>query len=347
MPLSEGINSSLKRGFMDQRTSNLKEHQHPAWTATLKRCVVEAFPPALRTGVWLLSITIPVSFVVLILKTTGALNLMARVFEPLFALLGLPGESAVVFATACLLNIYSCIAVIETLGMTGRTVTILALMCLISHNLPVESTVQKKTGSSLLKMIAIRLAASFAGGMALNLLLPADPLSIAPSMADMALADTTFLTDLQVWGIGMASLCLKIMVLVTLLMILQRILEAFGITGRLSRLLKYPLMALGVPRQAAFLWVVANTLGLAYGAGVILDHVGRGHLTPTQADLLNIHIAISHSLLEDTLLFVAIGVSAWWIVIPRVILAGIAVWLKRLIDSIHRKSIRSSAADKT
>ncbi len=326
---------------MEKQASNRDGNRYPAWPATLKRCVVEALPPALRTGLWLLSITIPVSFVVLILKATGALYLMARVFEPLFALLGLPGESAVVFATACLLNIYSCIAVIETLGMTGRTVTILALMCLISHNLPVESTVQKKTGSSLLKMIAIRLSASFAGGMALNLLLPADILTTAPLIAGKSLADQTFLAELQVWGIGMASLCVKIMVLVTLLMILQRILEAFGITGRLSRLLKYPLMVLGVPRQAAFLWVVANTLGLAYGAGVIFDHVGRGHLTPSQADLLNCHIAISHSLLEDTLLFVAIGVSAWWIIIPRVILAGIVVWLKRLIDSIRNRLIRS------
>ena len=323
---------------MKAPNSNLNDKENrSAWPATLKRCVVEAIPPALRTGRWLLSITIPVSFAVLILKTTGALNLMAKVFEPLFSLLGLPGESAIVFATACLLNIYSCIAVIETLGMTGRAVTILALMCLISHNLPVESTVQKKTGSSLLKMVGIRLAASFAGGMALNLLLPADPISAAPVIANKVLASPTFLVELQAWGISMALLCAKIVVLVTLLMILQRILEAFGITGRLSRLLKYPLMVLGVPRQAAFLWVVANTLGLAYGAGVILDHVGRGHLTPHQADLLNRHIAISHSLLEDTLLFVAIGVSAWWIVIPRVVLAGIVVWLKRLIDLIRNR----------
>ena len=318
--------------------------RRPQWPETLKRCVVEAIPPALRTGRWLLAITIPVSFAVLILKTTGVLNLMAVVFAPLFALMGLPGESAIVFATACLLNIYSCIAVIETLGMTGRAVTILALMCLISHNLPVESTVQKKTGSSLLAMLAIRLTASFAGGMALHLLLPADPAATVSMTAEKALASPAFLAELQAWSISMAVLCVKIIVLVTLLMVLQRILEAFGITGRLSRLLKYPLIVLGVPRRAAFLWVVANTLGLAYGAGVILDHVGRGHLTPRQADLLNCHIAISHSLLEDTLLFVAIGVSAWWIVIPRVVLAGIVVWLKRLVDRIRTRRDQSRPA---
>ncbi len=322
---------------MGTRFENDPPTAHPAWPGTLKRCVVEAVPPALRTGRWLLSITVPVSFAVLILKTTGALALLAKLFAPIFALLGLPGESAIVFATACLLNIYSCIAVIETLGMTGRAVTILALMCLISHNLPVESTVQKKTGSSLLLMLAVRLTASFAGGFALHLLLPPDSVPAAALAADKVLATPGFFAELQSWAVSMAYLCVKIMVLVLLLMILQRILEAFGITGRISRWLKYPLTLLGVPPQAAFLWVVANTLGLAYGAGVILDHVSRGQLTRAEADLLNHHIAISHSLLEDTLLFVAIGVSVWWITIPRLILAGIAVWLKRLVDRLPRR----------
>ena len=152
------------------------------------------------------------------------------------------------------------------------------------------------------------------------------------------------MAELEIWAVGMAYLCAKIMVLVTLLMILQRILEAFGITGRLSRLLKYPLMVLGVPPRAAFLWVVANTLGLAYGAGVILDHVRRGRLAPVEADILNYHVAISHSLLEDTLLFVAIGVSAWWITLPRLILAGIVVWLKRLIEWFPRSRAGSQTA---
>jgi hypothetical protein len=72
-----------------------------------------------------------------------------------------------------------------------------------------------------------------------------------------------------------------------------------------------------------------------------VDHVERGRLSRKNSDILNYHIAVSHSLLEDTLLFVAIGVCAWWITIPRVILAGIVVWLKRLIDwMVTRKEIQ-------
>jgi spore maturation protein SpmB len=139
-------------------------------------------------------------------------------------------------------------------------------------------------------------------------------------------------SELMDWLAGISYLCIKIVFLITLLMILQRVLQEFGVIRLLTGILKYPLMVLGIPHQAAFLWIVANTLGLAYGAGVIIDQVERGELSAKNADILNYHIGISHSLLEDTLLFVAIGVPVMWITIPRVILAGIAVWLKRLLD---------------
>ncbi|MCD6116240.1 nucleoside recognition protein [bacterium] len=321
---------------MEQNT----EHEPDAvnitkWQERLRLCVKDAMPPALKTGVWLLSITVPVSFLVFILKITGVLEVIAQFFAPAFAFAGLPGESAIVFATACFLNVYSSIAVIQTLGLTGRIVTILALMCLISHNLPVESMVQKKTGSSALKMIILRLSASFAGAVALNKFLPSDSLQLPETVVKSTIsAGSGFMIELQIWAVGILHLCIKIMILITLLMILQRILEEFGVTEFLSSILKYPLLILGVPYQAAFLWIIANTLGLAYGSGVMLDYVKRGKISRDNVNLLNYHVAISHSLLEDTMLFVAIGVSAWWITIPRLILAAIAVWLKRFMDFI-------------
>ncbi len=315
------------------------------WRSRLLACIKDALPGALRTITWLLALTVPISFVVFLLKVSGILAIVAGLLEPGFALLGLPGESAIVFATAALVNIYSCIAVIETLGLTGRTVTILALMCLIAHNLPVESAVQKKTGSPLWIMVTLRLVVSFAGAAALNRLLPADSLQLTVGNTVQATV-LGFWAQFGQWARGISWLCVQIILIVTVLMILQRILEQFGITRMLSNLLKYPLMVLGIPQQAAFLWIVANTLGLAYGSGVMIDHVERGKLSRQNAAILNQHIAISHSLLEDTLLFVAIGVSAWWITVPRVILAGIVVWLWRLMAwyNKHKKGRAIEAA---
>ncbi len=294
----------------------------------LRKCITEAWPPALKTTRWLLSITVPISFAVLLMKLSGLLTLVAAFFEPLFALMGLPGESALVFVTGGLLNIYSAIAVIETLGLSGRVVTILALMSLVAHNLLVETTVQRKTGSSVRAILVTRFLAAFVGAWALNLLLPADA---STAVAAHVSQDTiAWIPGLLAWGQGMATLCLKIIVLISGLMILQRVLEEYGVTQFLGRWMRLPLRLFGLPGDTAFLWIVANTLGLAYGSGVLMEHVSRGKLPRAHADLLNYHIAISHSLLEDTLLFVAIGVSAWWIIVPRLVLAGLAVWLRRL-----------------
>lgn len=306
----------------------------PSWHARLRGCVVAACPVAVKTGLWLLKITVPLSFLVMVMKVTGILGVVARLCRPLFGLLGLPGEAAIVFVTSCLTNIYSCIAVIQTLGLNGRTVTILALMCLISHNLVVECAVQKKTGSRLTRMLLLRLGMSFIAGLTLNWLLPPDAWQAPTSSSYHGITVAAFGLEFRKWLAGMCVLCTKIMVLVTLLMILERILQEFGITRLLSRFMKYPLLLLGLPSDTAFLWIVANVLGLAYGAGVMMDNVGRGLISQSDADTLNHHVAVSHSLLEDTCLFAAIGVSVWWILVPRIVLAGVVVWLKRLSDRV-------------
>ncbi len=87
---------------------------------------------------------------------------------------------------------------------------------------------------------------------------------------------------------------------------------------------------LGLPESVTFLWIVAYTLGLAYGSAIMLEESENGRLSREDADLLNHHIAISHSLLEDTLLFVAIGVPAAWIIFPRIFLSMAEVWILKI-----------------
>ena len=70
-----------------------------------------------------------------------------------------------------------------------------------------------------------------------------------------------------------------------------------------------PLMRLfGLNPDVAFLWLVGNTVGLAYGSAIMMDYAKMGKLGHQEADLLNHHLAISHSQLEDPLLFAVIVV---------------------------------------
>lgn len=291
-------------------------------------CFRSGITAGLRTALWLLSIMVPVSLVVTILAWTGLLSWISRPLNPIFAHLGLPGETVVAFLSGVFLSIYSAIATLGSIPLTDRQVTIFAMMALISHNFLVEAIVQRKTGTPAWRTVSLRLAASLIAGIALNWILP--PSDVPARIPQTAGAATSLLPLLTTWAISTARLSGKVVAIVMGLMVLQRILREFGIMQLLSKPLAPVLWLLGLPQRTAFLWIVANVLGLAYGAAVIIEEAESGALNKDDAQLLNRSIAICHSLLEDTLLFVAIGAWAFWISIPRMAMAAAVVWFYRI-----------------
>lgn len=288
----------------------------------------KAIKPALKTAVWLLCIMIPVSFVVTLLQHWGVLDAMARQLEPVCRFFGLRGEAALVIVTSALVNLYSAIAVIQSIPFTAREICIMALIGLFAHNMIVETAVQAKTGSSGVKMVCLRIIGAIAGGFFLNLVLPEDDSIVVHGIKSNHLP---FADVMENWLTGTLWLTFKLICIVVSLNILQRILEEYGIMAKLTRFVRPLLKPMGLPSGTAFLWIVANVIGLAYGAAVLIEHRRENKISAKDADLLNYHIALSHSLLEDTLLFVAIGVGIGWITLPRIALAIIVVWIIRLI----------------
>lgn len=311
--------------------------KHQSVRSKLILVVKESIPKAFSTSKWLLSIMIPVSFGVLLLNYTGVLGQVSSYLAPAFEFIGLPGESAFVLLTSIFTNIYTAIAVITRLELEGRVVIILAAMCLVAHGFVIETAVLKKTGSSMLRMILLRLTGSFVLGVFLNWALPADSFQ---AYAGVLVQQESFGNLFMAWLGTSLSLSLKVVILITLLMILQRILEVFGVIKWLSRILAPLQTIMGLPASTSFSWIVANTLGLAYGSAIMIEQVENGQMTKSEADLLNHHIAVSHSQLEDPLLFAAIGVPLGWLIIPRLLLGIIVVWLYRF-ELFVRKSVNS------
>lgn len=294
-------------------------------------CVREAIPSAIKTALWFIKITIPISLAVTLLNYFGVLTYISQYLSPAFNLIGLRGEAALVYITSAFLNVYSAIAVMSSINFTLREMTILAIMSLIAHNLIVETAVQKKTGSKVWQILLLRISCSIIAAAFLNYFLPVQMNSTSLSVHQAL--NPTFNVVLSTWVISALKLSVKIVVLITLLMILQKILLEFKITNILSNIFSPLLKLMGLPETTSFLWIVANLLGLAYGSAVMIEEVQSGRLAKQDADLLNYHIAISHSNLEDLILFAAIGVSAWWLLLPRIGIAVIAVWSRRLMVS--------------
>ena len=294
----------------------------------LFKCVRLALPRSLSICLWLLKVMLPISLAVRVLQYVGVIDWLAGYLSPVFSYIGLSGDSAFVFLTSIFLPLYPTIAVMTTLTLTLREATILAVMCLISHNLPVECSVAHKTGSRFGEIVAFRIAMSFVSAVALNWLLPQ---SDAPFnfLASATTEVTSWGMLLMQWLTSSLSLIVTIVLIVTALMVLQRVLEEFGWMHRIAHSLS-PLMRLfGLPSGCSLLWLTGNVVGMAYGAAIMIDEVEEGRLTREEANLVNHHLGVSHSLLEDTMLFVAMGISFWWICLTRLVLAMIAVWTMR------------------
>ena len=304
------------------------------------KSVTEALKQGMKTTVWLLKLTIPVSFAVLLLQYFGILDHIASVTAPLFKQIGLPGVAAVVLITSIFTNIYSVVAVLTTLSMGEREGTILAVMCLVAHNLIIETAIQKKTGSSASRIVVVRLLGAFLIAWFLNLVLPG-------SFQDVSITSSqntqSFLSVLSNWSGDIFYTIIKIIVLVNLLMILQKLMDEFKLIDLLVKPFT-PLMKLfGLPQNTTFLWIIANTLGLAYGGAIMISQTEEGKLDKKDSDLLNQHIAVSHSQLEDPLLFVALGYSYFIMFFPRILLAMFFVWLRKIELFIRKKKAEENS----
>ena len=293
---------------------------------------------ALKTAIWIIRIIIPVSFVVTLLDFYGVIEWISAYTAPLFQLIGLQGNAAIVYFSSLFLPLYAPIAIIATLPLSLREITILALMCLITHNLPIECAVQRRSGTPFWQTLVIRLTFSILGGILLNLILPESLMSqhiINSSPSDLQ-QTLSLQSTLLNWLTNTLSLCIKIILIITALMYGQFLLKRYGIINKIARPLA-PLMRLcGLQPDSAFLWLVAQIVGLTYGAGIMAQEIEESGADREELHRINLHISVNHSLIEDTAIFCMLGVAWYFLVIPRIIFAIIIVQTYNLVKkNIH------------
>ena len=282
-----------------------------------------ALPSTWKSAFWLLKLMIPISLAVALLQHWGILAWIAGYLNPLFHMLGLPGESAVLFISGAAAGTYAGIAAMMSVHLTLRQATIVGIMILICHALPMECTVNHKTGSSFWKMGLIRILMAFVAAMFLNSVLPA--MSV-PYIYIGAAAESSLTEVLLTWAVSQLKIAIMVFLIIYSLMVIQRLIEAYSLLDPLSRFLS-PLMRLfGLPRQAAYMWLVGNVLGLSYGSAVMLDLEEKGQITRQDANSVNYHLIMNHSMLEDTIVLAVTGVSVFWILATRLLFALVVVW---------------------
>lgn len=300
-------------------------------------CVKEVLPSTTKTCIWLLKLTVGVSLAIVFLRYFNILPWFSALISPVFNNLGLPGEAALAFVTGYFVNVYAAISVAVSIDLDPRMLTILSVMVLCAHNMITETAVQKKTGSSAIRIVVIRTLSAFVLAYVLDKIMPAEA---AKTFTEFNYTSLPLKEMLQDWAISTFGVILKMTILIYSLAILQKLLSEYGVIRLISKFLNPFLAIFGLPKRTSFLWIVANTLGLAYGAAVMMEEVNEGKVTKKDIDLLNSHIAISHSNLEDLLLLSALG-GIWYVLLfSRWIGAFVLVWELRLEYFIKERYIQ-------
>lgn len=308
----------------------VRRRQNDTYCSIIK----DSLRPAVKTTSWLLKIMIPISLSVCLLQYYGVIAWCAQWLNPLFCHIGLPGASSIAFLTGATVTTYAALAVMMTMELTLRQATIIAIMVLICHALPLECTVVKKVGSRPIRMGLLRIAGALLAAMYLNLVLPemSEPFS-ALSLSD---SDTTIWQVLQGWLMSSLKLSAMIFAIIYALMFIQRLMERYGLMQKLVRPLSPIMVLFGLPPSAAYLWLVGNVLGISYGSAVMIQLEEEGKISLEEADEVNYHLIMNHSMLEDTLVFATAGVSAIWILTTRLLFALILVWSRKVLKTIFK-----------
>lgn len=294
--------------------------------------VKDSIRPTVKTTLWLLKIMIPISFAVCLAQYYGVIEWCAGWLNPLFCHIGLPGASSIAFLTGATSTTYAALAVMMSMELTLRQATIIAIMVLICHALPLECTVNKKVGSKPFRMGFLRICGALLAAVYLNLVLPdlSEPFSALP----LSSSEASLIEVLKGWLLSSVKLSIMIFAIIYALMFIQRFMERFGLMQKLTKPLEPLMVFFGLPRNAAYLWLVGNVLGISYGSAVMLQLEDEGKITRQEADEVNYHLIMNHSMLEDTLVFATAGVSALWILSTRLLFALVLVWGRKLLTRL-------------
>jgi len=83
---------------------------------------------------------------------------------------------------------------------------------------------------------------------------------------------------------------------------------------------------LNLSNMVAFPLLAGLFLGIVFGSGVIISCANDGTLTKRDLILVLVFLGICHSIVEDTLIFAALGAN-WWVLIScRFVLATLATF---------------------
>lgn len=257
----------------------------------------------------LIKIMVPALLIVKALELAGIIELISSLLSPIMAAVGLPSSMAIVWATTIFTNIYGGMIVFFELSanesLSVAQVTVLGCMMLIAHGLPVEAAIAKKAGVRWRATLSIRLFGALLFGFILNFIY--QYFDYLQETNILLWQPDLIKPNLLEWCLEQIKTFALIFLIISGLIILLRILKWLHIEKLMHWLLSPILKLLGLSKEASNITIIGMTLGLSFGGGLLIKEAESGVLSPKDIFIAMALLALSHSLIEDTLLIMILG----------------------------------------
>lgn len=286
--------------------------------STLKKGLMAGLQTTWSLG----KIIFPITLLVTMLQYTPVLPFIIALVAPVMSIFGLSGDAAVPLVLGNALNLYAGIAGILSMELTVKEVFILAVMLSFSHNLFVETGVALKVGVKLWVVLAVRFGLAAISGIVINLVWQGGSEIAQYGFAPETVAApegwaAIFLLGLEKAGFGVLQLAL----IVIPLMLAIQILKDTNYLNKISNGMGPLTRLLGVEKNASLTLASGLVFGLAMGAGVMIQAVKEDGVSKRDATLVFVFLVACHAIVEDTLIFIPLGIPIWPLVAIRVVTA--------------------------
>ncbi|KMY51795.1 membrane protein [Peribacillus loiseleuriae] len=290
----------------------------------------------LKTTWTLGKVIFPVTLIVSVLQYTPVLQWIIDFIAPFMNMIGLPGEAAIPLVLGNFLNLYAGIAGILTLDLSVKEVFIIAIMLSFSHNLFIESGVAAKVGVKLWTILTVRIGLALLAAVIINLVWQggselAKYGFVSPETAEINGVWAILLNGLE----RAASGVLQLAFIVIPLMIIMQIMKDLNWLNAMSKVLAPFTKVLGMKPNTSMTMVAGLTIGLAYGAGVMIQAAKEDNVSKKDMTLAFIFLVACHAVVEDTLIFIPLGIPVWPLLVIRL---TTAILLTMIIGFIWNRS---------
>ena len=233
-------------------------------------------------------------------------------------------------------------------GLTYEQLTVLSLICLIAHNLFVESAIAYKLGVKTSYIVFLRVFTALLLGIIVhysctyfaylqeevsNVLMQntgAKQLSLLSiwNLGDFDVNFQAWQLNIYKWLISQAKVVFYIFTVIFLVFIIVQILKDLNIMSKINKYFNIFAKALRITRSNSMITLICFLIGISYGWGLLNEESSNNKGFKQEQSLKVVSfISLAHGVVEDSLMFIILGSNLWLTIFARIIWCFIVVWI--------------------